>query len=649
MTMDQRELLITLAASLILALLLLLALQGSDLRFLNTPDSAVANGPAGHAGPTVPAATASPTPQLSQTVSPASPRNVGQERVVLLHDSRHPAVFDANIRRLASYYGLQCADIPIDVVPFSSAALRGDDGAYIRLVAISPGIVNDAPADLSEQALKELKQFVEAGGSVLIAVRDAMMDSALLSSLTDGAIVGTNEPQDRQRDWLVNPDAREVAGVFAGQSITVPVSSGRPFDLALRLGNSQAVTALISAGDDQGTGYVVVGQYRSGAGSVFVHGGEQTESLEQQPFSNLYYYDYYFSQIVPLMLVMRYAVGDRAWHSPGQYANLTIDDPPLTEPSWGGLSYRALLRDMQAHNYHTTIAFVPANWAGTEPAVAQLFLAHPDRFSLVQHGNEHDSYEFYKYSLEPGDRTDDPALRARPLAEQRASIAQGLARMQEHTLRTGVPFDRVMIVPYGISPEPTLAVLKQFNFLGVVSALSEPLGASRPQRWDYDMYPSGLDFANFPIVGRRPHDKADALPSLPRDLFIGKPALLYGHSGDFAPNVLQFGALAERINGLAGSVEWHNLGYILNRLYWQKNNADGSTDIRMFTSHAVWRNESGATKTYHLMKEETLNVPIAGVTVNGARFPYSVEAGWLKIDMAVPAGVTVEVAIAYQE
>ena len=65
-----------------------------------------------------------------------------------------------------------------------------------------------------------------------------------------------------------------------------------------------------------------------------------------------------FLEIAPLMMFLRYACGDKCWHSPGHYANLTIDDPWLTEP-YGHLSYKGLLEQMDYANFHTTIAMIP--------------------------------------------------------------------------------------------------------------------------------------------------------------------------------------------------------------------------------------------------------------------------------------------------
>ena len=50
-----------------------------------------------------------------------------------------------------------------------------------------------------------------------------------------------------------------------------------------------------------------------------------------------------FAEIAPVMIFTKYCAGDRGWHAPQHYANLTIDDPWLHEP-YGHLAYKDLLR-----------------------------------------------------------------------------------------------------------------------------------------------------------------------------------------------------------------------------------------------------------------------------------------------------------------
>jgi len=73
------------------------------------------------------------------------------------------------------------------------------------------------------------------------------------------------------------------------------------------------------------------------------------------------FYKAHFLQIAPLIIFLKYSYGNLCWHSPSHYANLTVDDPWLTEP-YGNLSYKGLLEEIKKVNFHTSIAFTPWNF-----------------------------------------------------------------------------------------------------------------------------------------------------------------------------------------------------------------------------------------------------------------------------------------------
>ena len=148
-------------------------------------------------------------------------------------------------------------------------------------------------------------------------------------------------------------------------------------------------------------------------------------------------------ELLPYLLFLRNAGGDRCWHSPGYYANLIIDDPWLREP-FGHLKFGPLRDEMRKVPFHLTLAFVPWNFDRSDPAVVALFLAHPELFSISPHGNNHDHQEFSGRI---------------PAEEQEKDIVQGLARMEEFTRLTEIPFDRVMVFPHGIGSRESLRLL----------------------------------------------------------------------------------------------------------------------------------------------------------------------------------------------
>jgi hypothetical protein len=594
--------------------------------------------------------------RASATITPTPvdvERGKDIEDVLLLYDSNQLGSFDINFCKIAEYYGLLCKMLALDSTEITDRLLRDQEGNYFKLIGISATTLLKQPVLLSEKEITTIKSAISIGGAnLLVSQVNASLDTTLLSSLTDGAVTGVMRLDNSRRFWSVS-DVPDIAHQFSGQMVssTSPVSQ---INHALLLENSAMITTLISSKNANGSEYPVFIRWMDENGSVFVDSGEQGKSVSEQPLRQLYYNDKYFSSIMPLMFTLRYAPGDETWHRDLNCANLTIDDPTLTEPFYE-LSFDALLEEMETHNFHTTIAIRPVLWQKFDIEVIKLFKLHPDRYSLVQHGNNHDGYEFYKYSLGKNDPKNNPELRARPLAEQESDIIEGWARLSEMQEALDISIDQVMIFPYGISPEPTLGLLKKYNYLATVSEQNIPLDATSSSSWDYGMYPAILDYENFPIVTRR-HPGA-YLPFKPDsqsflfDLFLGKPALFYSHARDeiFAEGITGFNVVADQVNKIRPVVEWCSLGYILTHLYLEKTNDDGSTSVVMYTRYLSLTNETDRERVYHVTKQETLNASSISLTVNGRQYPYYVQDQLLNLDIRIPSQTTVEINIQYHD
>jgi hypothetical protein len=592
----------------------------------------------------------SPTPTLI-------PLKVGSERgedfedVLLLYDSTHINNFDINFCNMVEYYGLVCKRIAIDNTYLTEDLLRDRQGNYFKLVGISAETLLQLPSPLSFDEVARIKFAIEKSGvNILISNVNDSSDFNFLSELTDGAIQGITKPLDSIRDWIFSSKDPDITRELSGQTISSE-STDPQGDFALIINQQIPFISLISSKDDIGVIYPIFVKLERGLGSIFIDASQPATSLHDYHLKEMYYDTYFFSNIFSLMSTIRYALGNEAWHSDSDFANLTIDDPTLTEP-FGLLSFVDLLPEMEAHNFHTTIAMHPVSWFDSEPEVIALFLAYPNRYSLVQHGNNGDGYEFYRYNLSSEVTYGSIYQPPRPLVDQEADIIQGLERMERHKIYTGIPFDRVMIFPWGISPENTLVLLKKYSFLATVNAQEIPLDAAHPLDWDFGMYQANLDFGNFPTLTRRhPGTYEPFNPNLQPfilDLFVDKPALFYSHEGElFASGIDTFNRVADQINNLLGEVEWRSLGYIITHLYLEKTNDDGSVDIKMYGNHLIISNESSIEKVYHIHKEEMLNITISSLTINGHKFPYRVEEGALMLDVCIPAHSTIEALIRY--
>jgi hypothetical protein len=625
-------------------------------------DTAVAGATRTRSATSTRTATSSPTvtsipPTATATLVPlatGAARGKDLQDAVLLYDSAHSVNSDVNFCALVQYYGLECKKIALDKGDLTEQALKDVDGKYLKLIGIAGDTLLSKSPLLSADELRLVRGALQTSGvHLLVSGVHADLDPSPLAQLTQAAILGVSQPKDSRRDWTISSEQAEITREFTGQTITSGTAASQG-DFALLIDQPTSVATLISSQDDAGKSYAIFAHWKGDGGSVFVDAAAQPESLASVTLSDLYYDSYRFSGIVPLMMTLRYAFGDEVWHQTRNFANLTIDDPALTEP-WESVSYKALLKELTAHNYHVTIAMPPASWDKTEPAVAALFRANPDRLSIVQHGNNADGYEFYKYAVAADDEYNGQKLPARPLADQEADIVEGLARMAKHRAQTGVMDDRIMIFPWNIAPEQTLMLLKKYNYLATVNAWDVPLDASHPASWDHGMYQTSMDYSSFAAFSRRCFSKLEEFkPQLQYylfDLFIDRPTLFCTHAyegNDLARYGMgAFNATADQISAVQGGVEWRSLGDIVRHLYLQKVGDDGTIDISFYSNQVSITNESADLQTYHVTKVETGNVRIASLTVNGYSFPYKVEDGLLVLDVKVPAHTSFEVRIVY--
>jgi hydroxypyruvate isomerase len=340
-----------------------------------------------------------------------------------------------------------------------------------------------------------------------------------------------------------------------------------------------------------------------------------------------------FATLAPPIMFLRYVAGERAWHSPGSYANLTIDDAWLRE-SYGYVNYEELLKQAQLHNFHATLAFVPWNFDRSQPATVSLFRAHPDRLSITIHGNNHDHQEFGAYN-------------AHPLQGQVEDIKQGIARMERFSQRTGIPYDAVMVFPHSISPEATLAVLKRYNFLGTANSLNVPSDATAPADPEFALRTATLQFADFPSLRRYSAEAPIPDAQLAIDAFFGNPLLFYVHEGFFAPGIGAFNTIADRVNQLQPDTQWMGLGYIAQHLYLEKLRDDGNYDVRLFTGTIHLSNTRKRDATFFLEKEEDFALPVT-VHVDGQLYPYERAGTQLRIQLPVRDGMSRTIEIKYQ-
>ncbi len=552
---------------------------------------------------------------------------------LLLYDAGNPYYPDANFKKVAEYYGLRWASVDLASTQLTDDLLRDEAGQYYPTIGI---VAANLAVYLDSDEVAILETAIDQHNVNLLVMRErSYYDHSNLDELTDGEVTGVMYPTDTRRDYLISTSQPDILRELSGLTLA---GSNNQYDRALTIAPDASHTeVLVQATDDYSQTYPVFLRFQDGVGSVFVDGGYYFYSLESTQFYQLYeawprdgsFEQAYFMDVVPLMAFIRYTSADEAWHNNHNYANLTIDDPCLQEP-FKNLNYANLLSHMEAHNYHTTIATVPGRcYNQAEQGVVDIFLNHPDRYSLIMHGNNHAPCPEFRDDI--------------PLNEQRADLQEAVQRMESQQATTGIPYGKIMVFPCKLAGEATLPLLKEHNFITTINSQNTPLSGTTSTAWDFEMYPAIMDYQNYAIISRH----WQSTSPYPFDLFRDKPVFIYGHEWDFADNIGAYDNIADAINGLAGNVEWHSQDYIAKRLYLEKRADNGDIDVKWYTNHLILENETGSSQLYHLQKEENGQVYIQSLTVNGAPHSYTVSGGLLQLDTVIDAASTAEIIITY--
>ncbi len=534
--------------------------------------------------------------------------------VVSIEAPRNASTATAPVGTASHFYGLQVKSVFVEGPGDSGKVIEALRQHDILAVVIDEGVLPHL-----DQA-KVFSALRRSGGNnipLLILNVDKQTNSLLLSKWSGGEVLGCIAPPRKSRAWkLAIENQRDIAHQLAG--VTLPFEGEVACGLEFR--KDSGARPLVQASDQAQDLATFVESIVDGQHVFFLAQLLPSESASspkaQEVVGN-------FSAIAPLMMFLRNTAGDRAWHTIGHYANLTVDDAWLTEP-YGNLNYEALLGEMEKHNFHTTIAFIPWNFDRSQPDVVSLFRKHPERFSICVHGNNHDHREFGDY-------------RNSPLNEQDSNIRQAIARMNKFSELTAISYDRVMVFPHAVAPQDTLAALKKYGFLATANSEYVPLGAQTPDDPFFFLRTVTLRFANFPSLLRYSAEIPVSPLVLAIHSFLDNPVLFYGHEMLFEGGIRAFDHIADTMNEIQPGTRWCSMGCIAQHLYLIKVRQDGNVDVKAFTSDFLLENPYHRDALFIVGKQENFQPEIESVMVDGLSQSYSRIDGNLTFSVFVPA------------
>lgn len=372
----------------------------------------------------------------------------------------------------------------------------------------------------------------------------------LLAALSGGKVASVRPIQSPALEYEIDSANKAVCGAFSGISFG-PVN---PSNDSVLLESSDGLRKFISI-----HGEPFFASLTNKTCEVFFLAGRNVADLsmnvETVPLAD------FFSQLVPVLMLLRYVSGQESWQPNGTHGAVIIDDP-LLRKTYGFLDFERLLGMMDRRNFHTSIAFIPFNFKRNSTAIIRMFKTRPDRYSICFHGNDHTGSE----------------LAAADTRLLNAMLTTAAARMDFHNSKTGLRCDRVMVFPQGCFSEEAMQVLNAHNFSGAVNTTAHPQGKLATFTMRDLLYPSIWKYADFPLFLRKYPTEMT-----PQDIafcaFVGRPIFIVEHHQIFKDPQPLLEVIAQ-INSMLPQIRWTSLQTAVENSYLTRTAAGGVFHVR---------------------------------------------------------------------
>jgi hypothetical protein len=519
------------------------------------------------------------------------------------------------ILELAQWMGVPTSELVVGEHSTKDDLVRELEGRR-RAIVLSAETLTFLRDRLSDAPLQRFIDEVCAQ-LLVFSIREAAHCADLFNWLTSGGVIGASQ-SEQAHTFRFPESGRAISGPFAGQSFAAKRSLALP-TFTLSAAETAGVESLLLANECP-----IFLRARRQACELFLFGTDQLPDINERLNTSSGVEDHY-ARLLPLLIFLRHSFGDMCWHGVGSTAHLIVDDP-LLDPTYGYLSYAALKQSMRATGYASSIAFIPWNHWRTSKAKAAQALGRDENLSICVHGCDHTNREFD--DLDPGS------------LEWKAATA--LDRLERHKLRTGVPFDPVMVFPQGEFASPALAALRTSGYLAAVNTTCFPTNAADAPITIADVLrPAITKFDGFPLFQRRyPRRFVD----FAFDAFLGRPLLIVQHHDDFRNGYDSMEAFVDGLRKIEPNLTWPPLASQLMQSCMVRSLGQQSSEVRFFTSQFRFKNDTSRT-SIAFSKEEPDPSTVSSVLVNGEHVPFSFQNGFLTVEHQAKSGQTVDIAI----
>ena len=518
--------------------------------------------------------------------------------------------------KIAAFLGAEATVVPLGALAAGSESIAGALPESVCLIVQAETLARAADAMSSGvDGLRELSRI--APHLMIYGFQPTDRHDAVLRAVSGNSLDRTERLPTNSARFLVSPSHREWCGQFSGLSLGevdssrelafVESSDSKPHDVLILAGARPFVVR--SGGNRSHVFCVACGDIADL--DEHVHAGQRLVS--------------WCPRLVPLLMFLRGALGERIWHNDQPRACFIIDDPLLTR-RYGFLDYRRLLDVLRSRRCSTSIAFIPWNYRRSNKDVAELIAPGSASLSLCVHGCDHTAAEFASTDFE--------------LLSMKAGLA--LARMQAHQKVFRVPFDDVMVFPQGRYSAEAVEALKVSGYLAGVNGSMMPTTMREEVVLRDLMEVAVTRIAGFPLFGRHyPRDLAD----FAYDLFLGKPVLVVEHHEYFRDGYDSMSEFVSGLNSLDSRLEWTNLGSICSQACLTRRAADGETHVRFYTRRFSFSNSGSQPRSYVLQGPPPGEGPLPRVIINGNESQWDRHEAGLTLRLGLNAGDSAEINV----
>lgn len=535
--------------------------------------------------------------------------------------SKEPESNDLNLAKLLDYFGVKYKFIRLGVDILNLDRLIKDFKDEDPCVLSNCKAIKTLFMNCEDHETTRSFLFDNISYLLLYNISPVHPEIKAINCLTDGIIESLSTFKSSNYQYEIHNDSRDICRQFAGLTFG-PINNERDYKLGMKSG-SEGIFDLICI-----DGHPFFIQMNLRKCRLFLVASDRILDIKRKSSSVINIQES-FSQIVPEMMFIKYVFKDKCWHTDTNFASLIIDDPLLKE-KYGFLDYSKLLREMDKHNFSTSIAFIPWNFKRTSSKVANMFKERPDRFTVCVHGCDHTENEF--------GTTDIEKLNGR--------IKLATRRMISHENTMGLKFDKVMIFPQGRFSTMAMQVLKANNYLAAVNSSAIPFNKSEGLETTCFFEPATMVYASFPLFLRRyPENYLD----LVFDLFLGKPAFIVTHHNNFKGGYHTITDLIDKMNSVAKDIQWVGVGTAIEHSYLEKVEADGTVYCKIYANSTFIKNKHRHTRKYIVSKHETGNVPIKYLLVNGKKSSYRILNNKLTLALRISPKDVVRIELVYED